>query len=157
MPQPRSCAVTFAQLQSFDAQRIEVHVDTQIVCPAHALNQAAAEAALKQWANPTVPTVIPSAVAYVQPVHCLAQIRIRGLQQKVVMVSHAHIAMHEHAKPFRQLRQQVQKVPSVFVVGKDSLPVDTARGHVVPPISRIDSKRSCHDQTLSLTHQPLQA
>ncbi len=70
-----------------------------------AVQQDGFEAALEQVAAETVATVVVRGVGDVEPLHGLAQIRVGGLQDQVVMVGHQAVAMDLHAVLLDQLRQ----------------------------------------------------
>ncbi len=76
-------------------------------------------AALKKMPPQLVPRIVPNRVGPLHPFHASTQVRLRGFQQKVIVVSHQHVGMDPPPRPLTRLPQRVQKHLTVPVILKD--------------------------------------
>ena len=91
--------------------------------------------------------VEPHAVAAVEPLHALAQIRIGRLDNRVVVVVHEGVGVNAPAIARVRLGQQLQEVLAVALVGEDVTTFRAASEDMVLTIrNRVPQARGFLDQ-----------
>jgi len=79
----------------------------------------------------TVPVVEALGVGPLQPFHPYHQVRLRCLQQKMVMVRHEDEGMNLPTGSLAGLAQTMQKMLSVLIIAENGFTVIAAAHHMV--------------------------
>jgi hypothetical protein len=103
-------------------------------------------APLKDVPHPLVDPVEALRVHAVELAHAFAEIPIRRLDKKMVMVGHQAVGVDDLVKPSPHAREHFQKDPPVTDGPKNVLPSITARGDVVERTGKLELQRSGHDR-----------
>jgi hypothetical protein len=91
----------------------------------------------------------PRAVAAVQPLHPLAEIRVRRLNNGMIVVAHQSVSMDPEPVSLVHVCQQLQEMRPIPIVREDIPPLDAPPEDVIPAIRYRDPQRSCHVNTSS--------
>ena len=96
--------------------------------------------------HPLVHPIKALRVHAVELAHPFAEIPIRRLDKKMVMVGHQAVGVDDPVKPSPDAREHFEKHPPVTDGPKNVLPPVTARGDVVERTGKLKSQRSGHDR-----------
>jgi hypothetical protein len=135
-------------LRQAGAHRVLNHVVERVGVLLVALDQARAETAAEDVVGAAVDFVERTRVAAVQVAHSLRQVRLRRLDDEVVMVSHQAIGVDAPAITAHDPPQRVEEQAAVVVVEKDPPLVVPARRHVVHATGHELAERPRHTSTV---------
>jgi len=92
--------------------------------------------------------VDPLGVDVVQLAHPLGEIRIRRLNEQVIMVAHQAVGVHQPVEPMTDTAKHIQEEMAVPSAEADVLSTVTTRGDVVQGARVFESKWSCRKACL---------
>jgi hypothetical protein len=92
-----------------------------------------------------VPCIDPPRVGILKPPHARREIRLRRLQEQMVVITHQRIRMNPKPRPLANLSQRSQKGFPVFVIENNIPFAITPRHHMIKRPCILDSNLSWHD------------
>ena len=113
------------------------------------INRQSPVAPLEQMPPNTMTRIEPLRIGTLKPLHPIDQVRLRGLQQKVVMIAHQHKRVNQPPIALGNLSERIQKPLAVFCILKDRLLMIPAAHHVIGRTFKLSSGFSCHAGHLS--------
>jgi hypothetical protein len=121
-----------------------MQVKTQLIGPRAVLNRHRSESSLPEGSQSLVSRIEPGRVTQVQPLHGLAQVRLRGLYDGVVVGIHQRERMDTELITHMHFAEQVKKVGPVLAVCKYPASLRTSMKYVIPSVSDPDSQMPRH-------------
>lgn len=126
--------------------RIQHHIATQLQEMRVFLHQDGLEPSLEQMAHPPMPSIKGLGVHAIELTHAPGQIRLRGFQQKMVVVVHQAIGMAEPAEASHRLGQDRQPGLAIRVIARDPLAGVAPTGNMVDGVGKLKSQGTGHGE-----------
>jgi len=98
--------------------------------------------------------VEPRRAAHVQPPQRPVRVRVRRLDEQMVMVLHQHVRVQDHAVAPGHLRQKLNEMLPVAVAAEDRPPPHPAGRDVIPSARSVMPQLSGHAATIPKSTQP---
>ncbi len=130
------------------AHRVEVNVVQESPKAVSRLDQNRLVAPSKEMAPQLVPRIDPAREGILQPPHPPRQIRLRRLQEKMVVVAHQRKGMNAKPASLAGFRQGAHKACPIRVIPHDRLPTIPARHHMIKRSRKLQPHRSRHSRFL---------
>jgi len=83
------------------------------------------------------------------------QIRLRRLQQEMVVIGHQNVGMHPPARPPAHLPERFQKAPTIRLIPEYRLPAISAIQHMIHCTFKLNARFAGHDRHLDPLSRPL--
>jgi len=122
-----------------------------------AFDEYVVKASLEEMPFVAVPPVEPPRVHAVQPVHSAGDIRLRRLNEEVIVIRHQAIRMASPIEDLDDLLEQLEETEPVTVIDEDLLLAVPAGRHVVGSAGSLESGRAGHLPTVAAARLALRA
>jgi len=113
------------------------------------LDQNGLVPALEQVAGPVVEFIKELCIDAIQLPHAEGKIAVRGLDKKVIMVSHKAVGVTDPVVAFTDVLKGVQEVLAIRVVLENRLLLVPAGGHMIDCARVFDAEGTGHDGTIT--------
>lgn len=126
------------------SDRVERHVGRDREQMLATLDQGGVQARLEDVSDTSMPAVEALCIHTVQLTHSTREIRLRRLDENVVVVAHLTVRKHVPTEPCDRLGERLVPQSAVCLVPIDELTCITAYGDVVDRAWEIEPQRSRH-------------
>jgi hypothetical protein len=126
------------------SDRIAVHVLESRVVVLLALDHPRGEPVAPEMAGPTMAAIEALGVDPVESLHPRREIRLRRIDDEVVVRSEQACEVHLPVEAHGAFGQERQKRHAILPVAEDVRTGNSARGDVVDPVGQERAKRTCH-------------
>ncbi len=132
------------------AHRVQHHVPSKRKHVPVTLDENGVEPVLEQVPIELVPTVEPLGVHTVQPMHAGRQIRLGGLDDRVVVIVHQTVGVTAPFTPLHYLSEHAEKLLAISAVDEDLLSPVAPRGDMEDTSGSAEAGASCHSTTVRI-------